>query len=147
MDTSICRRQCNAVRAIAACVVGDDPPTALDRRSRRARRGTATSSPAPIHLPRPMEKPCPIPSFPRDHAERVALFRAELIGAVSRRELDQVSWRLRCVRWLAERYRPPGSATLRYRRLDVRALAVRLPRDGLDALRPDRAPTAAAPAS
>ncbi len=48
---------------------------------------------------------------PRDQAERVALFRAELIGAVSRRELSrgELAGALRAL--AAERYLPPGSKT------------------------------------
>jgi len=50
---------------------------------------------------------------PRDHAEAVALFRAELIGALARRELDrgELAAALRVL--AAERYRPPGTATTR----------------------------------
>ncbi len=50
---------------------------------------------------------------PRDHAERVALFRAELIGAVHRRALcrGELAAALRAL--AAERYLPPGSKTLR----------------------------------
>ena len=51
---------------------------------------------------------------PRDHAERVALFRAELIGALARREFDhgELAAALRAL--AAEPYRPPGSATTRH---------------------------------
>jgi putative transposase len=54
------------------------------------------------------------PLSPRDQAERIALFRAELIGAVSRRALcrGQLAAALRTL--AAERYLPPGSKTLRY---------------------------------
>jgi len=50
---------------------------------------------------------------PRDHAEAVALFRAELIGALARREFGrgELAAALRVL--AAERYRPPGSATTR----------------------------------
>src|SRR6201995_4963934 len=51
---------------------------------------------------------------PRDHAERVALFRAELIGAVSRRELSRGELAAALRALAAERYLPPGSKTLRY---------------------------------
>src|SRR4051812_39755393 len=51
---------------------------------------------------------------PRDQAERVALFRAELIGAVSRRELSRGELAAALRALAAERYLPPGSKTLRY---------------------------------
>lgn len=50
---------------------------------------------------------------PRDHAERVALFRAELIGAVSRRALSRGELAAALRALAAERYLPPGSKTLR----------------------------------
>jgi hypothetical protein len=50
---------------------------------------------------------------PRDHAERVALFRAELIGALARRELDRGELAAALRALAAEFYRPPGSPTLR----------------------------------
>src|SRR3954464_4789873 len=51
---------------------------------------------------------------PRDQAERIALFRAELIGAVSRRELSRGELAAALRTLAAERYLPPGSKTLRY---------------------------------
>ena len=50
---------------------------------------------------------------PRDQAERVALFRAELIGAVSRRALSRGELAAALRALAAERYLPPGSKTLR----------------------------------
>jgi transposase InsO family protein len=54
------------------------------------------------------------PLSPRDQAERVALFRAELIGAVSRRELSRGELAAALRTLAAERYLPPGSKALRY---------------------------------
>src|SRR3954465_9727684 len=51
---------------------------------------------------------------PRDQAERIALFRAELIGAVSRRELSRGELAAALRTLAAGRYLPPGSKTLRY---------------------------------
>jgi putative transposase len=51
---------------------------------------------------------------PRDHAERVALFRAELIGSLARRELDRGELAAALRALAAEPYRPPGSTTLRH---------------------------------
>ena len=50
---------------------------------------------------------------PRDHAEAVALFRAEVIGALARREFDHGELAAAIRALAAERYRPPGSATAR----------------------------------
>ena len=51
---------------------------------------------------------------PRDHAEAVALFRAQIIGALSRRELERGDLAAALRALAAERYRPPGSATTRH---------------------------------
>lgn len=74
---------------------------------------------------------------PRDHAEATALFRAELIGALARRELGhgELAAALRAI--AAARYRPPGSATARpisVATLERWLYAYR--RGGLAALRP-----------
>jgi len=74
---------------------------------------------------------------PRDHAEAVALFRAEIIGALARRDLDRGDLAA-ALRALGEqRFRPPGSATTRQlapSTLERWYYAYR--RGGLDALRP-----------
>ena len=74
---------------------------------------------------------------PRDHAERVALFRAELVGALARRTFEhgELMAALRALAAIA--YRPPGSATTRH--LAVSTLErwlYRYRRGGLAALRP-----------
>lgn len=85
---------------------------------------------------------------PRDHAEAVALFRAEIIGGLARCQLDRGELAAE-LRKLAERkYRPPGRRTTKqygvstlerwvyaYRRVASRRSA------------PTRAPTAGALAS
>ncbi len=50
---------------------------------------------------------------PRDHAEAVALFRAQIIGALTRRDLDRGELAAALRALAAERYRPPGSTTTR----------------------------------
>ncbi len=50
---------------------------------------------------------------PRDHAEAVALFRAQIIGALTRRDLDRGELAAELRALAAERYRPPDSATTR----------------------------------
>lgn len=50
---------------------------------------------------------------PRDHAEAIALFRAEIIGALARREFDHGDLAAAMRALAAERYRPPGSPTAR----------------------------------
>lgn len=51
--------------------------------------------------------------IPRDHAEAVALFRAQIIGALTRRDLDRGELAAELRALAAERYRPPDSATTR----------------------------------
>ena len=46
---------------------------------------------------------------PKDHAEAVALFRSEVIGALARRELDRGELRAALVEISGQRFRPPGS--------------------------------------
>ena len=50
---------------------------------------------------------------PRDHAEAVALFRAQIIGTLACRDLDRGDLAAALRALAAERYRPPGSATTR----------------------------------
>src|SRR3954464_9394847 len=75
---------------------------------------------------------------PRDQAERIALFRAELIGAVSRRELSRGELAAALRTLAAERYLPPGSKTLRYFGVSTfERWYYAYRRGGLAALRPD----------
>lgn len=50
---------------------------------------------------------------PRDHAEAVALFRAEVIGALTRRELDRGELAAALRALAQQRFRPPGATHTR----------------------------------
>jgi putative transposase len=50
---------------------------------------------------------------PKDHAEAVALFRSEIVGALVRRELDRGELRALLHALSQERFRPPGSPRTR----------------------------------
>ncbi|MGC3998053.1 MAG: DDE-type integrase/transposase/recombinase [Anaeromyxobacter sp.] len=74
---------------------------------------------------------------PRDHAEAVARFRAELVGALTRRDLDHGQLRAVLRALSAERFRPPGAEvtkTISFTTLERWFYAYK--RGGLDALRP-----------
>lgn len=78
-----------------------------------------------------------VPLRPRDHAEAVALFRAEVIGALTRRALDRGELAADLRALARQRFRPPDSQATR--QIAVSTLerwyyAYR--RGGLDALRP-----------
>ena len=75
---------------------------------------------------------------PRDHAEAVALFRAEIIGGLARCQLDRGELAVE-LRKLAERkFRPPGRrATKQYGVSTLERWVYAYRRDGLAALRPD----------
>jgi transposase InsO family protein len=74
---------------------------------------------------------------PKDHAETVALFRSEIVGALTRRDLDHGELR-RELRLLArKRYRSPGSKLGRsYSVPTLERWYYRYKHGGLDALRP-----------
>jgi len=48
---------------------------------------------------------------PKDHAEAVALFRSEIVGALTRRELDRGELFQALAELSQQRFRPPGSKT------------------------------------
>jgi transposase InsO family protein len=75
---------------------------------------------------------------PRDHAEAVALFRAEVIGALTRSQLDHGALAAE-LRKLADRtYRPPGRrASKRFGASTLERWYYAYRRGGLEALRPD----------
>ena len=77
------------------------------------------------------------PLRPRDHAEAVALFRAEVVGALVRRELSRGDLAIE-IRKLAEgRYRPPGRrATKCYGPSTLERWYYAYRRGGLEALKP-----------
>ena len=135
--------------AIAACVVEDEPPTALDRRPRRAPYGTSDLEPGTDSHAVAEGEAMSNSLVPRDHAEAVALFRAEIIGALARRVLDHGELAAE-LGTLAERaYRLPGRrATKRFGASTLERWYYAYRRGGLEALRPEAAlATAAAPAS
>ena len=80
----------------------------------------------------------PVALIPRDHAEAVALFRAELVGPLARREFDRGGLAAALRELAAIACRPPGSRATRrfgvstYERWYYAYLA-----GGLAALRPD----------
>jgi transposase InsO family protein len=74
---------------------------------------------------------------PTDHGEAVALFRAEIIGALCRRDLDhgELAGELRAL--AQERYRPPDAdATRRYAMPTLERWLYAYKQGGLSALRP-----------
>lgn len=76
---------------------------------------------------------------PKDHAEAVALFRSEIVGALTRRELDHGELRHELRLLSRKRYRMPGSKL--GRSFSVPTLErwyYRYKRGGLEALRPGR---------
>jgi len=74
---------------------------------------------------------------PKDHAEAVALFRSEVIGALSRRELDHGELHAALVGLSKQRFRPPGSEhTRRFSVPTLERWYYRYRAGGLAALRP-----------
>src|SRR5918912_3233098 len=75
---------------------------------------------------------------PKDHAEEMAIFRSEIIGALTRRELDHGELRAALVELAAQRYRPPQAHGTRQYAVSTLERWYYAYRDGgLDALRPD----------
>lgn len=84
--------------------------------------------------------------IPKDHAEAVAIFCTEVVGALVRRELDRGELRQALRSISLQKYRPPGldsTKTLSIPTLEHWCYAYKA--GGLAALRPSRAATAAAP--
>lgn len=77
------------------------------------------------------------PLRPRDHAEAVALFRAEIVGAICHREMSRGELAI-AIRTIAEcRYRPPGRrASKRFGISTLERWYYAYRRGGLEALRP-----------
>lgn len=79
-----------------------------------------------------------IPLGPRDHAEAVALFRAEVIGALARQELSRGELRSQLRALSKKKLRAPGSKRTRtFGTSTLERWYYRYRRGGLDALRPD----------
>ncbi len=74
---------------------------------------------------------------PRDHGERVALFRSQLIGAIARRVFDRGELAAALRALAAASYLPPGSATMRrFGASTFERWLYAYRAGGLDALRP-----------
>jgi putative transposase len=65
----------------------------------------AAAAPPPMHAAPPLT--------PKDHAEAVAIFRSEIIGALTRRDLDHGELRNELRMLSQRRYHPPGIRTTR----------------------------------
>jgi putative transposase len=75
---------------------------------------------------------------PRDHAEAVALFRAGVIGALARSELDHGELAAEIRKLAKRKFRPPGRrATKQYGASTLERWLYAYRRGGLDALKPD----------
>jgi putative transposase len=74
---------------------------------------------------------------PKDHAEAVALFRSEIIGALTRRELDRGELASALLELSQQRFRPPrATATKAYSVATLERWYYAYKSGGLDALRP-----------
>jgi transposase InsO family protein len=74
---------------------------------------------------------------PKDHAEAVALFRSEIVGALTRRELDRGELSLALTQLSQQRFRPPqAKATKAYSVATLERWYYAYKSGGLEALRP-----------
>lgn len=74
---------------------------------------------------------------PKDHAEAIALFRSELIGALTRSELDRGELAKALAELSEKRFRPPGAkSTKRYSVATLERWYYAYKTGGLEALRP-----------
>jgi putative transposase len=74
---------------------------------------------------------------PKDRAEQISLFRSEIIGALTRRELDHGELQAELEALSKRRFRPPGGeATRTYSIPTLERWYYRYRKSGLDALRP-----------
>jgi putative transposase len=75
---------------------------------------------------------------PKDHAEEIAIFRSEIIGALTRRELDHGELAASLAELAATRYRPPRAhGTRQYAVPTLERWYYAYRQGGLEALRPD----------
>lgn len=80
-----------------------------------------------------------MPVTPKDHAEAIAVFRAQIIGALIRRELDHGELRAELMRLSQQAFRPPGSdLTRRYSIPTLERWLYALRNGGIEALKPRR---------
>jgi transposase InsO family protein len=85
--------------------------------------------------PPPIPKTTPL--APKDHAEAVAIFRSEIVGALTRKELDHGELRAAFRALSLERFRPPGvDTTRRYSVATLERWFYAYKAGGLAALRP-----------
>ena len=74
---------------------------------------------------------------PKDQGERIAIFRAEIVGALARRELSRGELAVALREIAAQRFRPPGAASTRtYAVPTLQRWHYALRRGGLQALQP-----------
>ena len=74
---------------------------------------------------------------PKDHAEAVALFRSEIVGALTRRELDRGELALVLAELSQQRFRPPAAkATKAYSVATLERWYYAYKSGGIEALRP-----------
>jgi putative transposase len=74
---------------------------------------------------------------PKDHAEAVAVFRSQLIGALAQRALDHGELHAELVRLSEQAFRPPGSQlTRRYSVTTLERWLYRFRHDGIEGLKP-----------
>jgi transposase InsO family protein len=77
------------------------------------------------------------PLTPKDQAERTALFRSEIVGALTRRELDRGELRAELVALAQRAFRPPGyDVTRRFSVTTLERWYYAYRHGGLEALRP-----------
>lgn len=77
------------------------------------------------------------PLTPKDQAERTALFRSEIVGALTRRQLDRGELRAEFIALAERAFRPPGhEITRRFSVTTLERWYYAYRRGGLDALKP-----------
>jgi transposase InsO family protein len=77
------------------------------------------------------------PLTPKDPAERTALFRSEIVGALTRRQLDRGELRAEFIALAQRAFRPPGfEITRRFSVTTIERWYYAYRRGGLDALKP-----------
>jgi transposase InsO family protein len=79
-----------------------------------------------------------LPLAPKDHAEAIAIFRSEIVGALTRKDLNHGELRAALRALTGERFRPPGSETTRHFSLPtLERWFYAYRKGGLTALRPE----------
>jgi hypothetical protein len=83
----------------------------LERCSELCLEGAGIPGQSASAAPPPIPKTTPL--APKDHGEAVAIFRSEIVGALTRKELDNGELRAAFRALSEERFRPPGVETTR----------------------------------